>query len=46
MPGRLIDIMGHVLLCVIGSALGLVPPRKERDLANLTVWTMDKSAGA
>ena len=38
-------IVGHVLMFVIGFGAGLLLPRKERDLSNLTVWTMDKSAG-
>ena len=38
------DIVGHVLMFVIGFAMGLFLPRKERDLSNLTVRTMEKGA--
>lgn len=35
-------LLGHALMFVIGYGLGLLLPRRERDLTNLTVWTQDK----
>jgi len=34
-------LLGHILMFVVGYALGLALPRRERDLKNLTVWTQD-----
>ena len=37
-------IVGHVLMFVVGFATGLALPGEKKDLANLTVWTMDREA--
>lgn len=37
-------IVGHVLMFVIGFVGGMLLPGEEKDLTNLTIWTMDKSS--
>lgn len=34
-------ILGHLIMFVLGFSLGLLLPRRPRDLHNLTVWTQD-----
>ena len=34
-------ILGHLIMFVLGFGLGLILPKRERDLHNLTVWTSD-----
>jgi Na+/proline symporter len=36
-------ILGHLIMFVLGFGLGLLLPKRPRNLHNLTVWTSDKT---
>ncbi len=36
-------IIGHLVMFTAGYAMGVILPRRPRDLTNLTVWTQDRS---
>lgn len=36
-------VIGHVVMFFAGYAMGLLLPRRPRDLTNLTVWTQDRT---
>ncbi len=36
-------LLGHVIMFLVGYVLGMVLPKRERDLNNLTLWTQDGS---